>query len=151
MLSHIQVLTITCMIFVELLRLFFNICVSFLGQWIWRPQATCCWYPRQKQRWCLFTGPSRRLWGWCGMFQFIFFFLFFHLFTCWFIFFLNSAVNWFLSPPHTRMMVMNLRTLALEVVTSLETRGRLSSRVIKHSPTWIGMKIKLTTYLFLKK
>lgn len=39
----------------------------FLGQWIWRPQATCSWYSWQEQWWCLLSGPGRRLWGWCGM------------------------------------------------------------------------------------
>lgn len=36
---------------------------------------------------------------------------------------------------HCRMMEMNSRTLALEGATFLETRGQLSNRVIRRSPT----------------
>lgn len=53
-----------------------------------------------------------------------------------FIFYYDCvAFNLFHSAHHTRMMVMNLHTLVREVAISPETRGRPSSRAIKHSPT----------------
>lgn len=51
-------------------------------------------------------------------------------------------------PLHYRMMVMNSLILALEGGIFLETRGQLSSHVIRHWPTWIGMMLKATMYLW---